>query len=282
MKVLMPWLLALGVGLAPAAAAQERNPHHLAAADTFALNNAIHVLYHEIGHLFIDQFDLPVLGKEEDAVDMLATLMMLEDSAEVGDAPLVDAVEGWLYSERTRPESTYSNADFYGAHSLDIQRSFTIACLIIGSDYDKHNSFATRLGLPVERQTGCAEDYTVAQKSWSRVLAPFARRGSPGADVSVAYRPAGPYGKVAALLQSNRVLERAGERMLRSYVLPQPVFITAEICGEVNAFYDPSNRKVMLCYEWVDFFHNLFLDFVLSDRLQAEKEAKRTEAGALN
>jgi hypothetical protein len=35
------------------------------------------VLHHEIGHLLINELDLPVLGWEEDAADSLATLMLL-------------------------------------------------------------------------------------------------------------------------------------------------------------------------------------------------------------
>ena len=44
-------------------------------ATEFALNNGLFVLQHEIGHLFVAEFELPVLGKEEDAADSLAALV---------------------------------------------------------------------------------------------------------------------------------------------------------------------------------------------------------------
>jgi len=38
-------------------------------AKSFALGNTIFFLFHESGHMLVSEFDLPVLGKEEDAVD---------------------------------------------------------------------------------------------------------------------------------------------------------------------------------------------------------------------
>lgn len=137
----------------PALAQQLGGDLHTRAVD-FVLANSRHVLYHEIGHMYVDLFDLPVLGKEEDAVDMLATVMMLSDGRNDAASGLADAADGWYYSERTRGTS-YSEADFSGQHSLDIQRSFTITCLVVGSDFDAHSRFATRFGLSIDRQKGC-------------------------------------------------------------------------------------------------------------------------------
>jgi hypothetical protein len=36
------------------------------------------MFYHEFGHAITDQFDLPVVGREEDAVDQFATLFAIE------------------------------------------------------------------------------------------------------------------------------------------------------------------------------------------------------------
>ena len=36
------------------------------------------VLFHEVGHALVDQWDLPVLGREEDAVDAFSTIFMTD------------------------------------------------------------------------------------------------------------------------------------------------------------------------------------------------------------
>ena len=44
-----------------------------AEADAYATNNAVSALYHELGHLFVDQFELAILGGEEGVADAIAT-----------------------------------------------------------------------------------------------------------------------------------------------------------------------------------------------------------------
>lgn len=269
-------LAAALAAFAPAASVGQDLPpdQHRQAVD-FVIANTRHVLYHEIGHMYVDLFDLPVLGKEEDAVDMLATLTLLEDQVREGSiAPLIDTADGWYYSERTRTYN-YSDADFSGQHSLDIQRSFTITCLTVGSDFEAHTRFATRFGLSIDRQKTCEEDYGLALSSWERVLAPYQRTRDVGADVAVRYVPTDQYQFISNILRANRVLENAAERVRKYYVLPAPVTFTADTCGEINAFYIPDDREVVLCYEWADFYYSLFAEQVLPARLALEESRRR-------
>lgn len=259
--------IAVLAGMAAPGQAQDLTNAQRDAAIAFTINNTRHVLLHEIGHLFVDQLDLPVLGKEEDAVDMMATVIMLREGGAENFTALADTVDGWLYSETTRPSRGYVNSDFYGAHSLDIQRSFTIACLMVGSDYETHTRYATRISLPIDRQKSCEEDYRIASKGWAAVLAPHTRKDAFGARISVLYRShQGTYRDIAGILRDNEVLEKAADWLSKNYVLPNPVRLTAEVCGEVNAFYVPDEREVILCYEWADFFYDLFLTDILPVR----------------
>ncbi|WP_404404334.1 DUF4344 domain-containing metallopeptidase [Pelagibacterium halotolerans] len=237
------------------------------AAIEFTLNNSRHVLLHEIGHLFVDQLKLPVLGREEDAVDTMATLVILNEQPEAAHQILVDTVDGWLYSEKTRPVRGYTNADFYGMHSLDIQRSFAIACLMVGSDYETYSTYATRIGMPIDRQKSCEEDHEVAEFGWQQVLAPHTRKDVFGANVAVEYRSdERTYRDIAAILRESGVLEEAADWVTKNYVLPRPVRITAEVCGEANAFYVPDERRVILCYEWADSFYSMFVEEIMPIR----------------
>lgn len=248
--------------------AQELTNAQRNAAVEFVLNNTRHTMLHEIGHLFVDQLDLPVLGREEDAVDTMATIVMLETGTNSDVVALQDTIDGWLYSETTRPARGYFNSDFYGAHSLDIQRSFAIGCLMVGSNYVRHTSYATRISLPIDRQQSCAEDYRIAERGWNQVLEPHRRApGEDTATISVDYRDSyGAFDDTEALLRQAQVLETYADWVSKNFVLPNRVTMTAEACGEVNAFYDPNERQVILCYEWVDFFYQLFVDDIMPMR----------------
>lgn len=236
------------------------------AAITFALNNTRHTILHEIGHLLVDQLDLPVLGREEDAVDMMATLIMLDTGTRADIIALQDTVEGWLNSEAKRPYRGYVHSDFYGVHSLDIQRSYSIACLMVGSDFERHTRFASRISLPIDRQDSCAEDFRLAEAGWTNVLKSHRRTGTKLSEVTVNYRSGWPYAQIEGLIKDGGFLEQYADWLAKAYALPLPVQLSADVCGEVNAFYDPEVREVILCYEWVDYFYEMYLTDIMPKR----------------
>ena len=88
-------MLCLGPGAAPVLA-QDADDPILGEAMTFALHDAAFTMYHEIGHLLVGELGLPVLGKEEDAVDAWATIWLLEfdESADSYDALIKDCCPG--------------------------------------------------------------------------------------------------------------------------------------------------------------------------------------------
>ena len=65
--------LALLALLSAPAQAEDADPK----AD-YVASNLVAIFYHELGHALIDQLDLPVLGKEEDAADILSVLLIDE------------------------------------------------------------------------------------------------------------------------------------------------------------------------------------------------------------
>lgn len=127
------------------------------------------VFYHELGHALIDMLDLPVTGREEDAVDQLATIVLLEAGAEGRDAALSGAE--WFQSNSRR---TGSRAPFWDEHSLDQQRYFNILCWVYGSDTTAHRALLGRdWGLPAARAERCPAEYDRMSRAWNLMLAPY-------------------------------------------------------------------------------------------------------------
>ncbi|MES2820091.1 MAG: DUF4344 domain-containing metallopeptidase [Pseudomonadota bacterium] len=249
-------LLSLGVLLSTQARAL--TPDEVDAAKSFMLNNSVYVLYHEIGHLFVGEFELPVLGKEEDAADNLATLLLLAEDNEASADALTDAANGWYLSEYSDEATSYENADFYDNHSLDIQRSFAIVCLMVGSDAQKFGPIADEFELDKDRQAGCSEDFAQAVNSWDSLLKRNERQDKAGKSIKVVYESGGEdYEMVVAELKKNRFLELAASMVTDSYVLPRKVQFTGKLCDEANAYYDPSSGEIIFCYELADYFFGL-------------------------
>lgn len=132
----------------------------------------MHTILHELGHAVILMFDLPVLGKEEDAVDSLATLLLIEFFADGQEIAISAADLFDLESE----DNTMIEDDFWSEHSLDIQRYYNIVCQVYGSNPEQYASIIESLAISQDRAQLCIEDYENLLASW-RVLLRSSFRG---------------------------------------------------------------------------------------------------------
>lgn len=132
----------------------------------------LHTLFHEVGHALVDQLGLPIVGKEEDAVDALANVLLLEyydNGAEIA----ANAAELFALEGEDRGELV--DEDFWDEHSLDEQRYFSTLCHIYGSNPDRFASLAEQTGFSLERREICVETYHRLVDDWDLLLEPVFR-----------------------------------------------------------------------------------------------------------
>lgn len=247
-----------GLALQPALAAGP-GPELRAEAAQFAVNNTLSALYHEFGHLFIDQFQLPILGREEDAADAIATLMLLRDGSEASAVVSYDTVDGYFLSSQLYGEENGGN-DLSDQHALDVQRAYQMACLLVGGNPAQFEGLAEQIGFEAERIEACGIEYELARRGWSRMMAGHLRGlgSGGGAAITFHYGPAsGALGDIAALLKSRRVLEHVSDKVTRQFLLARPATVRAIQCDEENAFYDPHADEITICYEYARFYYDL-------------------------
>jgi len=136
------------------------------------LNTTEFVLYHEVGHALVDVLDIPVLGKQEDAVDgfaaVLSTIWELDEIA-LSTADILEA------TAMLGSGSEITDAEFWDSHSLNEQRMFAIFCLIYGSDPQEHTTLLSDVGMPAEQHDRCTIDFQYTYRSWSRMLQGYLR-----------------------------------------------------------------------------------------------------------
>lgn len=228
-------------------------------ANNFALNNAVYVLYHEIGHLLIGEFGIPVLGKEEDAVDNLATLLLLVEETPEADQALIDSSDSWFLADQLSESDAYDDADFYDSHSLDVQRAYGLVCMMVGANSDVFGEVATNAGLDPDKQAACANEYEQTLQSWDAVLEPFTTEDAEKQEIDITYEPSINNADAARTLTENAILETAADYILRGYDLPRPIKMTAKDCGEANAYYDYDAAEIVFCYELMNDFSEKFI-----------------------
>lgn len=145
-----------------------RDPEQL---DRVVLGATFFGFLHELGHALVDQLELPVTGREEDAVDQLATIILVEAGTDGLEMALRGAESFLLQAKDTRFEKT----PFWDEHSFEEQRYFDIVCLAYGSNPDRLKHLVGRHGLPGARAEGCPAEYRRVRKAWKNLLAPHAK-----------------------------------------------------------------------------------------------------------
>lgn len=136
-----------------------------------AVGNAVtFVFFHELGHALIDAYDLPVTGREEDAVDQLSVLV-LADGSDEGDAMVIDAA----LSFAGETDAELDEMAFADEHSLDRQRFYNIICLLYGRNEKKFASLVKDGVLPEARAVRCPGEFARVEKAWDALLAPYTK-----------------------------------------------------------------------------------------------------------
>jgi Putative metallopeptidase len=130
------------------------------------------VLLHEFGHALIDLYGLPVLGKEEDAADSVATVF-LTTTVKNGAEYAFDAAS--FFNAMSARQRKLAPSAYWDEHSLDKQRAYAIVCWIAGSSEDDMAT-VRRLGiLDDARLQRCPSEYQQKVRSWDALLQPHVR-----------------------------------------------------------------------------------------------------------
>ncbi|MFN8218484.1 MAG: DUF4344 domain-containing metallopeptidase [Solirubrobacterales bacterium] len=126
------------------------------------------ILAHEFAHALIANFNLPVLGKEEDAADSIAAYVLL--NAPEGATYAADAAFFWAaFSDRQSPPALVEYAD---SHSLDLQRAYAVLCWVAGSSEQSFEEVAELELLPADRLEACPGEYEQLVESLGQELRP--------------------------------------------------------------------------------------------------------------
>ena len=259
------------------------HPHERERLVQFVVGNALFILGHELGHALVSDFRLPVLGREEDAVDIFATLALLHAGTDFAHGVLVDAAKGLMLAAERNARMGVPPA-FYGEHGLDQQRAYKILCLMVGSDPETFRGLAQDAMLPKERQETCQADFELAKTSWLSLLAPYLRQDSrrqmslwerlarrlthgsrqPEVRIEVRYSEAvGELRLSQMVLRTVGVIEIVREFAVQNFIgLQGSLTIEAKTCDTPNAFWDQAERRIVLCYELVDYHAHLGLSLI--------------------
>ena len=133
---------------------------------------AFFTVLHEFGHALVSLLELPITGREEDAVDEFATVFLLNMENELAETALVSAIEQFA-SDADGAE--LSESAFADEHSLDKQRFYAVVYLVYGSDPERYQSFIDDGLLPEEKAEGSSDEFERKTAVWDALLSQHIR-----------------------------------------------------------------------------------------------------------
>lgn len=129
--------------------------------------------YHEVGHALVDVLDLPITGRQEDAVDQLSTLILLaldDPGSEPVGGPAILSAALWFFQTWQKMEASGMSQTYFGEHSLTPQRFFNLACWTFGSNPDLYSWVVQDGMLPSDRAQQCPGELDRFDKAWGTLM----------------------------------------------------------------------------------------------------------------
>ncbi len=130
----------------------------------------LQVTLHELGHGMFDIYNIPVLGREEDAADQMAGFIMAQFGPEVARRTLPAGAYVWqkLYEAGGDwPRWLYSDE-----HGHSLQRSYNYLCMAYGSDPETFAYYVDSGLLPKERAVNCKREYEQLLNAFQKTMMP--------------------------------------------------------------------------------------------------------------
>ena len=230
----------------------------------FVMGNAMFIMFHESGHMLVDELQIPVLSKEEDAVDAMSTIFLLQAEDNLFNAALIDSTMGWMLMAADDKKNGSSSV-MWGKHGLNEQRAYNILCYMVGKDPDKFGKFAKAIGLPKDRQDSCSGDFGDLSKGWENVLSPHMRSEAGPSPFTIHYDDTNdadlqPF---AEEMKKRDTLSAIDTMINGLFEMPEPIKLVGTTCGEENAYWSNGKKQITYCYEFLAMHARLYLDYYL-------------------
>ncbi len=141
-------------------------------AVSYALYAYLFIFGHELGHALIDNYSLPVLGKEEDAADAISVVMLIESAEDQQGRQ--EGVMAVLLGALFMNDMT-QNTPYYDSHSMGSVRLANLVCWAGGAEPQvlQKTFFANIYNQMVKSGRDCEREYMQQRDSVFKLMGPY-------------------------------------------------------------------------------------------------------------
>jgi len=212
----------------------------------FTQNVLTHVLLHEMGHALLREFEIPILGNEENIADIFATNYITRNMRDESINIITHRAQSWMVEDQQVNAEDY---DLMGEHALDIRRAYRSLCLLYGADPAERAKTVSWVEFSENDLTECSNIAPELRDSWAATLKPlYMKKGKLSKNVEVIFGE-GPYKKV---MMETELLEQIAN-IMRQFDWPKPVVLHFDHCSE-KSYWSRSDAKITLCDNYLERF----------------------------
>jgi hypothetical protein len=171
-------------------ATSRKRPANITREEAF-VGAFVDIAMHEAGHAMFDLLKVPILGREEDAADMVAAYFVLQLPKEKRRGLILGSAYTYANELKVRkPRDLYRprlgvarHVKLADEHSTPAQRLYNLLCIAYGSDKELFADLVKEGYLPSERAELCEGEYRQIDYAYKKLLAPHIR-GEAGAQAA--------------------------------------------------------------------------------------------------
>jgi hypothetical protein len=130
------------------------------------------VFLHETGHVVFNALKIPLFGREEDAADQFAALIMLRFNKDEARRLILGSAYQYK-GDLSSPMVTIARQTFADEHGTPAQRFFNLLCLAYGADPKLFADVVERTVLPERRAENCELEYIQVTHAFNTLVGPY-------------------------------------------------------------------------------------------------------------
>ena len=133
------------------------------------------VFLHEAAHMLFHQYNMPLLGPEEDSADAVAAFTMMQFGPKFARSAIGGVA--YMYARKAQEQAkTFEKEDLAEEHPLTQARFYTLLCFAYGGQPENFQFVVDRGYLPEWRAKNCDGDYERIQYAVQTLFRPHMDR----------------------------------------------------------------------------------------------------------
>lgn len=128
----------------------------------------IQAALHETAYAIFDVLDIPIWGREYDAADRLAALIMMQFGDDVSSTAMLWTIQLFHWSDQK-----WTGSDFASDVSPEFQRFYNFACVAAAANYLDFGGLIENKFIPEYRARQCNSEYQEIRKAFNLRIMPY-------------------------------------------------------------------------------------------------------------